>query len=306
VTPSLFIISLLIAPTVMHLARSYPPSTLTRLMPRIINFILAFLSIECVTRFIFSSYMPATAETDFSDSFYLYKFSLFFVDSNFVGIEILCLLAVMFAFRETIDKKRWLLAYFLLLASLSRASIAAAICQLIVYKLWRWRVWAVLGMLIAQVLIMIELFLSFTSSDSSSIKDLDGSFASKFFLLSLMVDTYGEADKVQKLLGVGAGNFFNLFGILSAHNIVVICVTEIGIAGTLLLVVYVWLLSRKCPVAISLLILPIVINGFALLSAWAMPFFFAALGLLGALRGTWRDGSEISGSKTTTRGNLKG
>ena len=287
-TPALFLTSLLISPAMMLLARQYPPTRLCRMMPRIINWILIFLTVECVSRLIFSPYLPATAGTGVSDSFYLYKASLFFFDSNFVGIEILCLLAIMFAFKECIERKKWLLAYLLLFATLSRASIAAGICQLIIYKLWRWRVWAFFGLLAAQVIAIYQLFLSYTTKGSQAIHDMDGSLASKFFILSLMTETYRRADTAQRLFGIGVGNLFNLAGIF-AHNIVATFVLELGISGSLLFAAYVWILSRKCPASIYLLILPLVINGFSLVST-SMPYFFVALGLLAALRRPARDG----------------
>jgi hypothetical protein len=300
VTPIFFITSMLIAPAVTLLARSCPPLTLTRLAPRIVNWTLVFLAIECVTRLILSPIIGANANTDISDSFYLYKSSLFLVDSNFAGIEILCLLSIMFAFRDNIKRNRWLLAYLLLFASMSRASIAAGICQLVIYKLWRWRVWTFFGLLAAQTLVVVKLFMDYTTQGSDSIKAIDGSLTSKFFILTLMMDAYHEADAAQKFFGVGAGNFLNLFGILSAHNIVVTFITELGIGGSLLFVFYIWILARRCPVSIYLLILPIFINGFALVSAWAMPYFFAALGLLAALRGTALDGAGARGNQTAS------
>ncbi len=286
-TPALFLTSLLIAPAMMLLARHYPPARLCRLMPRIINWVLVFLSVECVTRLIFSPYLPTTAGTDVSDNFYLYKASLFFIDSNFVGIEILCLLAIMFAFKEEIGRKRWLLAYFLLFATLSRASIAAGICQLVIYKLWRWRLWALFGLLAAQVVAIYQLFLSYTTQGSQAIHDVDGSLASKFFILSIMAETYRRADTAQRLFGIGVGNLFNLAGIF-AHNIMATFVLELGIGGSLLFAAYVWVLSRKCPASVYLLIFPMVINGFSLVST-SMPYFFVALGLLAALRSFPRD-----------------
>jgi len=295
-TPFLFLTSLLIGPTMMLLARSYPPARLRCMMPRIIHWILVFLMIECITRFSFSRYMPATAETDVTDSFYLYKASLFFFDSNFAGIEILCLLAVMFAFREQIGRKKWMLAYLLLFATLSRASIAAGICQLVVYKLWRWRAWTLFGLLTAQAMVVIRLFIHFTTEGSEAIHDIDGSLSSKFFILSLMTDIYHRSDVVQRLFGIGVGNLFNHAGIY-AHNIVATLVLELGIGGSLLLIVYVWILSRKCPLSIYLLILPVAINGFSLVST-SMPYFFAALGLLAALRGTSRDKACAFGENT--------
>lgn len=223
---------------------------------------------------------------------YIYKSSLFLYDSNFVGIEIICLLSIMFAFRSAISGKRILLGYLLLLATFSRASIVSGVCLFLVYKLWRWRVWTFFGLLLAQALIILKLFFDYSTQGSEVTAAIDGSFSSKFLLLSIMLDIYREADRAQKLFGIGAGNFINLSGSLSSHNIMATFVTELGIAGSILFVVYVWIHSRKCPVSNCLLILPIVINGFALVSLAAMPFFFATLGLLGALRGTERDGTK--------------
>jgi hypothetical protein len=241
--------------------------------------------------------MPVISEYGSFDSFYRYKFSLFFVDSNFVGVEILCLLAIMFAFRDAIDLKKFLLVYLLLFATLSRASIATGLCLLVVYKLWRWRVWVLLGLLT---------FVDYTTQGADLTKAIDGSLSTKFLILTLMVDIYQAADTVQKLCGVGAGNFINLSGTLSAHTIVALFAIELGIGGSILFGIYIWILSRKCPVSMYLLILPVVINGFALVSAAAMPYFFATLGLLGALRSSPRDGTDTVGVEITTCGAPKG
>jgi hypothetical protein len=303
-TPFLFLTSLLIGPTMMLLARSYSPERLNRLMPRVIHWILVFLTIECVSRLIFSPYMPASVERNVNDSFYLYKASLFFFDSNFAGIEILCLLAIMFVFRKTIGRKQWLLVYLLLLATFSRAAIISGICQLVVFKLWRWRIWTLVGLLAAQGIVIVHLFTSYATQGSDAIHDIDGSLASKFFILSLMTDTYRQADAAQRIFGIGVGNLFNLAGIF-AHNIVATFVVELGISGTLLLVVYVWILSRKHPASIYLLILPMIVNGFSLVST-SMPFFFAALGLLGALHNSQLNGSGALEYKTARRSSPSG
>ncbi len=303
-TPFLFLTSLLIGPTMRLLARSYSPERLSRLMPRIIHWILVFLTIECVSRLIFSPLMPASVERDVTDSFYLYKASLFFFDSNFAGIEILCLLAIMFVFRKTIGRNTWLLVYLLLLATFSRAAIISGICQLVVFKLWRWRIWTLVGLLAAQGIVIVHLFTSYATQGSEAIHDIDGSLASKFFILSLMTDIYRQADAAQRIFGIGVGNLFNLAGIF-AHNIVATFVLELGIGGSLLFAAYVWILSRKCPTSMYLLVLPIAINGFSLVST-TMPYFFAALGLLAALRGTARDGAKAVGNEIVNRENQKG
>jgi hypothetical protein len=210
----------------------------------------------------------------------------------------------MFAFRETIGRKRWLLAYLLLFATLSRAAIAAGICQLVIYKLWRWRAWALFGLLAGQALVVVMLFIDYTTKGAETLHNIDGSLSSKFFVLALMTEIYHQADTAQRLFGIGVGNLINLSGIF-AHNIVVTFVLELGVGGSLLLAVYVWILSRRCPASIYLLVLPIVINGFSAVSA-SMPFFFAALGLLAALRGTARDGAMLPVNETASHVNQKG
>ncbi len=295
-SPFLFVTTLLIGPVMMILAKSCSSANLDRTVLRVVNWILTALAIECVTRFIFSPHMGVTAETDISDSFYLYKTSLFHYNSNFVGIEILCLLSIMFAFKEEIGRKKWLLVYLLLFASLSRASIAAGICQLVVYKFWRWRGRILFALLAAQLFIVSRLLVDYSARGPDATLAVDGSFSTKFLILSQMVSIYNNSSAVQRLFGVGAGNFINLSGVFPADNILATFVTELGIVGSLLLVGYIWILSRKCPASIYLLVLPVVVNGFSAVST-SMPYFIAALGLLGALRGSNRDGPCISGEK---------
>lgn len=290
-TAFLFITSLLSAPAMRVLAGSIPAAVRDRMVPRILDWILAFLTIECISRLICSPHMQVSAQTDTSDAFYRYKQSLFFFDSNFAGIEILCLLAIMFAYRDAIGRKKWLLIYVLLFATLSRASIAAGLCQLAIYKLWRWRVWTFFVLMAAQTLIIVKLLGDYLRNGPQAMQAVDGSLASKFLVLSLMIRNYQQAGWMQKLFGVGVDNTVSLMGIF-AHNIVVTFVLELGIAGSLLLGFYVWALSRKRPVPIYLLILPVIVNGFSLVST-SMPFFFVALGLLGALGGSARAGGTL-------------
>src|ERR1035438_3243911 len=113
-----------------------------------------------------------------------------------------------------------------------------------------------------------------------------------------MTEIYRQADAAQRLFGIGVGNLFNLAGIF-AHNIVATFVLELGIGGSLLFAAYVWILSRKCPASFYLLIFPMVINGFSLVST-TMPYFFVSLGLLAALRDTARDGTCAPGDETAS------
>jgi hypothetical protein len=231
--------------------------------------------------------MKLAADADTTDSFYRYKSSLFFVDSNFVGIALLCLLAIMFSYRDLVAKNKFMLAYLLLFMSISRASIGAGICQFVIYKFWRWRRPMSLALITAQAIIIWRVFFSFTGTGAESVRSLDGSFASKFYILMLMSENWIHSDNISRLCGIGAGNARSIFDIF-AHNIIVTLVTELGVIGSTLLIAYVYHICKKKPVAIYLLVFPIVINGFSLVST-SMVYFFAALGLLCALDESKRD-----------------
>jgi hypothetical protein len=107
----------------------------------------------------------------------------------------------------------------------------------------------------------------------------DLSFVSKLYILRTMIDIYSQADLIQKLFGIGSGNMEYLAGI-AAHNILAEFVLEFGFVGSAFFIVYVWLLSRKSPISLFLLIVPLLINGFSLFLT-TIPFFYVTLGLLG-------------------------
>jgi hypothetical protein len=292
-TPLLFIASLLVGPVTFALARRWPPGILNSYLSRPLNLILAFLALECVSRLIFSPRMGPAVET--SEQFYLYKSSLFYVDSNFVGIALVCLIPVIISHADLHRNKRLILAYLLLLATFSRASIVAGICQFLIYKFWRRRRWLLIGLTAAQAVIIGALFIDFTTYGNGNTQAIDPSFSTKFYILDLMTQSYANADTVQKLFGIGAGNADNLIGIF-AHNIIATFSIELGTVGSILVAAYVLAFARRCPEVFYLLIFPMVINGFSLVST-SMPYFFASLGLLGACHYLQRQGTTQHGRR---------
>jgi hypothetical protein len=287
-TPLMFIASLLIGPVALALARTWPPGILSSYLSRPLNIILVCLTLECVSRLIFSPGISPAVET--SEQFYLYKTSLFYVDSNFVGIALICLIPVIFSHADLHRNKRLILAYVLLFATFSRASIVAGICQFLMYKFWRRRRWLLIGLTAVQAVIIGTLFVDFTTHGSGNTQAIDPSFSTKFYILDLMTQSYANADTVQRLFGIGAGNADNLIGIF-AHNIIATFSIELGTVGSILVTAYVLTFARRCPEVFYLLIFPMVINGFSLVST-SMPYFFAALGLLGALHYSPRQGTK--------------
>ena len=224
-----------------------------------------------------------------NDTFYAYKFGFFYSDANNVGLAMLCLLALLLVFHRTVGRARIALALLLMLGTLSRASIIAAGCQLLVFALWRARRWLLAGLLVLQPLIIYALFLNYLHTGLETYREVDRSLASKLLILQWMADLYRRAGLVQRLFGVGAGNTQSLIGI-AAHNILATFVLELGYLGAVLIVLYCWALARRSQAAGYLLLVPIVINGFALVLT-SMPYFYVTLGLLGGIAGTgWRRG----------------
>lgn len=278
-TPVLFVGSLLIASVTRTLARSMDAESLARLVTNTAPTIVVFFCFECVTRYILSPYMQSQRR----DDFYAFKSSLFYLDANFVGIAILCFFAILIAFPSSRSPKSMSLIYALLAATISRASMVAGLCQFAIWKSGHWRRWVVRLIVVAQPVIIYYLFGQYVDTGAETVQSVDGSLASKFYILQQMTQTFSAADWPQKFFGIGVGNTDHLIGIY-AHNILVTFVLELGIIGSALVVAYVWLLCRKSPSAQYLLVLPVVVNGFALVSS-SMPYFFVTLGLLGAVEG---------------------
>jgi hypothetical protein len=172
------------------------------------------------------------------------------------------------------------LAYALLLATISRASIFAALCQILLFVFWRRRRWLLSAILLIAPPIILVLFGLYLANDDS-LTQVDRSFATKFFILERMVAIHRDADLLQKLFGIGLAN--TQFWIdIAAHNIIATSILEFGYAGSLLVLIYVALISWKSAPAFYLLVIPIIVNGFALVVP-SFPCFYVTLGLLGAL-----------------------
>lgn len=288
IMPAVFPFFLLAGPIALSLARDIEVERMGGYVARIGGFLLWFFCLECVTRYVFSAFVGANLDVGVfqtqevgADWFYRYKFSVFYADANSVGLALLCLTAVILAFRQYFKKWQVFLAFGLIGATFSRASIAAAICQLIIYKFWRWRRWILAAIVVSVPVLVLLLFTAYTTEGPGSLTDYDGSFASKFLILQKMVGLLADADGLQKLVGIGSGNTEGLIGI-AAHSIVAGFALELGLVGSILVIAYVWLLSRGSSKAIFLLIVPIVINGISLVLT-SMPYFYVTLGLLGAV-----------------------
>jgi hypothetical protein len=217
-----------------------------------------------------------------ADALYRFKQSVFFSDSNSTGLALLCLIAAVLVFRQHTSKAQIFLAYALLIATLSRASIAAGFCQLIIYWFWRHRRWVLIAIAVCAPVLTFLLFTTYTSQGKESVASIDGSLASKFLVLQRMIGMYSDADALQRMVGIGVGNTQGMIGI-AAHTLIATSALELGVVGSALICMYVWLLCRRSPKTFYLLVVPIVVNGFSLILP-SMPFFYITLGALSVVK----------------------
>ena len=214
-----------------------------------------------------------------SGSFYDFKWGIFYFDSNFSGLIILLFLmfSIFLKKNQTYDvgKIRFLILFFLLISTFSRAAIFTFI---VCYILLRYFKKLILPFVVLLSIILI-CFLGFMVKlymKGESFINIDGSFNSKFYLISIAIDNYPTLPVLNKIFGIGMGNFLFYSDGIFAHNMLVTLIYEFGwfgILGFLLFLCYSYKLIGK---DMLFIVMPFTIAGFSLFSAY-MPFFFILL-----------------------------
>lgn len=229
--------------------------------------LIFFMILELITRLM---------NPDYSEiSFYKYKDSVLYYDSNFTGI-VLCVFLMFFVFLKKhkiydIGSFSFFAYILFLLLTISRASIVAFFVSYICVVLFGryFKYFAVLIMVALSYFSfkMINIYLS-----GDSFVDIDGSFNSKFYIISQAIDLYGDLPFLLKFFGIGLANFSKYAGIF-AHNIVVTFIFELGIFGSLLFLGFFIYLYFKTKGAVLYILMPILVGGFSLFSAYSAFLF---------------------------------
>jgi len=288
------------------LAAKTHPALRVKYIAIITKCVLGLMTFECLSRLLSSPFINTQLNLDKygvatidDDWFYKFKQSILYSDGNSVGIALLCLIAILLIYRRAFRDRHLILAYFLILATFSRASIIAAVVQYTIYRLWRWRRWIVGALAFTSPFILYRLILWYANTDSQVLLSVDGSFLTKLLILQRMTEIYSSLDTVQRFFGIGSGNTEYLAG-MAAHNILVVLVLELGIIGSVLLAVYFWIFTRKSPSTVYLLIAPILVNGFSLFLT-TVPFLYVTLAIL-TLEGTPGQLGSSAASKVDRNG----
>lgn len=231
------------------------------------NFLIYFMILELVLRIFYAGK---------TGSFYDYKSSLFFTDSNFTSFIILFFL--MFALFLK-DKKiydigilKFLILISLLIMTFSRASIFAFfVSYLFVKSNGKYKTPVFLGFIVVYFYIFYRMVASYVAGDSYT--DVDGSFNSKFYLISVAIDNYTKLPVINKFFGIGLNNFSYYSDGRFAHNIFITFIYEFGYLGFIGFILFVFYCYKKIGKDYTYLLIPMLVAGFSLFSAY-MPFFF--------------------------------
>lgn len=246
-----------------------------KMVYKIVNkLLLLFLIVELILRVL---------NPDYSEiSFYKYKSSVLYYDSNFTGIVVSVFL-MFFVFLSKkgiydIGKISFILYLILLILTFSRASIVAFIisyiCVVTFGKYFRYLVVLILAGFTYFAFKLVNLYLS-----GESFIDFDGSFNSKFYIISQAIELYGSLPFMLKFFGIGLANFAQYAGIF-AHNIIVTFVFEFGIFGSFAFIFYFVYMYLKTKGNVLYILLPVLIGGFSLFSAYSAFLFILSIAVL--------------------------
>lgn len=80
--------------------------------------------------------------------------------------------------------------------------------------------------------------------ENSNYSNIDGSFNSKFYIISQAFEFYTTQSLMTHMFGVGLGNTEQLLGIF-AHNIYVTLVLEFGFIGSFLFITFIFIALKR-------------------------------------------------------------
>ena len=162
----------------------------------------------------------------------------------------------------------------LLIFTFSRAAIIASLFSFFFY-ITTGKYFKHLAIILLCVIVYISMVLINVYLGGENFANIDGSFNSKFHIISVAYDIYNNLPFILKLTGIGLANFVNYGGIF-AHNIVVTLIFEFGYIGIALFILYISYLYLKTKGDLMYLLLPVLVCGASLFSAYFAFFFILA------------------------------
>lgn len=236
----------------------------------IYNFLIFYMTLDLIIRVVMSQGIG---------TFYDFKWGLFYFDSNFSALIIL--LFLMFSIYLNVNKIydigkiRFIFLTFLLFTTFSRAAIFAFVVSYLLLRYVKKIItYLVILFSIFALYIFYNMVMMYTAGEN--FVDIDGSFNSKFYIISVALDNYGSLSFINKMFGIGMANFPYFSDGIFAHNLLVTLVYEFGLWGITSFLIFILLSYRMVGKDLLYILLPFFIAGFSLFSAF-MPFFFVLM-----------------------------
>ena len=267
------ILNLMIIYVVVYSLKSLSISEVKRICISFLNISLLLLTVECIWRVSHPVIIPPEKMEE--SWFYIFKFSsIMYQDSNFTAIQLL----VMFFFALYLEKVFgykliWQKSIYVLLIvlSFSRSAWISLILGLIFIKFFfrpsfsRIVVGGIIGgCAIVYIFILVA---------------LDASFATKidFFEITLRY-LNSSPEFIPLMFGVGIGNSDKIIGTMSAHNILLIHLLDMGVIGLIIATGMFIQLWRRIPYS-CYVIFPFIIAGMSAFQS-AYTYLMAIVGIM--------------------------
>ncbi|HDS6685555.1 TPA: O102 family O-antigen polymerase, partial [Escherichia coli] len=266
ITPFLFFYSMVISVGVNEVFMVLNYDTRIKCYKNFLMFFVMFMFLELITRVIIGNLSEGIL--------YAFKKSLFYFDSNFTAlIDISILGFLLFLKNNKIYNFKYTryITYILLFLTMSRAAMVTLLAMLYVLnnKAKIGKRSALVFLFVICVFIYMSISYLFENSNYSNI---DGSFNSKFYIISQAFEFYTTQSLMTHMFGVGLGNTEQLLGIF-AHNIYVTLVLEFGFIGSFLFITFIFYSLKKTNFNSLYIWLPVCISGISLFGAYS-PFLF--------------------------------
>lgn len=209
--------------------------------------------------------------------FYIYKFnSVMYQDSNFVAMFILPLLFFWIYLNSVLKKKGHfvsILLSILIIATISRAAILSMLLFFIFYN-FRNLIYRKRKFIFISSLLFIPLIYVY----ALSLAHIDGSFHSKFLIVSKTIDYLSSTNFINLLFGVGFGNASTVLN-MGAHNIFVVNIVEAGLLGLILTIILWYKILLESKYKAGIVMFPYILAGLSF-SSLAIPFVYIIFALI--------------------------